>query len=92
MITFTKPENLNGTELRDELNAGGVTISYDPASVCIDEDGALVLDIDSKDQSKAESIVATHNGTTVAPDKTTEKSALLAKLGITEDEAKLLLS
>lgn len=91
MISFTKPQNLNGTELRDELNAGGVVISYAPESVSIDEDGALVLDIDSKDESKAQAIVSAHNGTTVAPDKTAEKSALLAKLGITKEEAQLLL-
>ncbi len=35
MITFTKPENLNGTELRAELNAAGVLISNAPESVAM---------------------------------------------------------
>ena len=89
MITFTKPTNLNGTELLAELNAGGVSITQSPM---IDGSGALWLDITEADKDKAAPIVAAHNGTTVEPDNSAAKAALLAKLGITADEAKLLLS
>jgi len=92
MIKLNKPVNLNGTELRQELNAGGVKISDELSSIKDDGDGNLWLDIADKDEVKAKSIVAVHNGNVIAPDNSTAKSALLVKLGITEDEAKLLLA
>ena len=89
MITFTKPKNLNGTELLAELSNAGVSITQSPM---IDGSAALWLDIEEADKDKAAPIVAAHNGTTVAPDNSADKAALLAKLGLTADEAKLLLS
>ena len=89
MITFNKPTNLNGTELLAQLNNAGVSITQSPM---IDGSGAFWLDIAEADTAKATPIVAAHNGTTIAPDKSADKAALLAKLGITADEAKLLLS
>ena len=88
MIQFKKPQNLNGTELLAQLNAAGVTISEPPFD---DAEGNLWLDIAESNKAKAAPIVAAHNGTTIAPDNSTAKAALLAKLGITADEAKLLL-
>jgi hypothetical protein len=88
MIKFDKPENLNGTELISELNAGKVKITEPPL---IDGNGNLWLDIDAKDEAKAKPIVAAHNGTIVAPDKSAQKQAILDRLGLTADEAKLLL-
>jgi type II secretory pathway component HofQ len=88
MIKFNKPENLNGAELLVELNAGGVKITTPPT---IDGNGDFWLDVAPTDEAKAKTIVAAHNGTTVAPDNSAAKSALLAKLGITADEAALLL-
>ena len=89
MIQFTKPTNLNGTELLAELNAGGVSITE---SAMIDGEGNFWLDIAEADKAKATPIVAAHNGTVIAPDTSAAKAALLAKLGISADEAKLLLS
>ena len=89
MISFTKPTNLNGGELLAELKAGGVSITDWPL---IDGDGVFWLEIAEADKAKATPIVAAHNGTTVAPDNSEAKAALLDKLGITADEAKLLLS
>ena len=89
MIKFTKPEKLNGTELLAELNSVGLKITEPPM---LDGNNDLWLDIDAKNEAKAKSVVNVHNGTTVAPDNSAAKSALLAKLGITADEAKLLLS
>ena len=88
MISFTKPTNLNGTELLAELNAGGVSITESPR---IDGDGVFWLEIAEADKAKATPIVAAHNGTTVAPDNSAAKAALLAKLGITADEFASLL-
>lgn len=88
MIQFDKPENLNGFELVAELEAKGIKV-IEP--LVIDGNGDFWIDINSKDQVKAKAVVAVHNGTVAPVDNTTAKAELLAKLGITEDEAKLLL-
>ena len=89
MIKFDKPINLNGAELLTELKDNGVVITEFPE---IDGNGDFWLDVSEADQEKVAAVVAAHNGTTVAPDYLEAKAALLAKLGITEDEAKLLLA
>jgi len=88
MIKFNKPENLNGTELLDELNAVGIKITEPPS---IDGNGDLWLNIAAKDQAKTTPIVAAHNGTIVAPDKSAEKAAILDRIGLTVDELKTIL-
>ncbi len=89
MIQFTKPINLNGTELISELNNANVMVTGLPL---IDDNGNFWLDIAESDITIATSIVAAHDGTVFAPDNSAAKAALLEKLGITEEEAKLLLS
>lgn len=88
MIQFNKPENLNGTELLNELNAAGVKITEPPL---IDGNSDFWLNIAAKDEAKAKAIVDAHNGTTVAPDLSAQRQAILDRLGITADEAKLIL-
>jgi hypothetical protein len=88
MIKFNKPENLNGTELLNELNTAGVKITEPPL---IDGNGDFWLDIDTKDEAKAKPIVAAHNGIIVAPNKSAQRRAILEHLGITEEEARILL-
>jgi len=88
MIKFDKPINLNGEELLNELNAGGVKITEPPF---IDGDGLFWLDIASKDETKTKSIVAAHNGNTVAPDKSAQRQAIADRLGLTADELQVLL-
>jgi hypothetical protein len=68
MIKFTKPENLDGTKLTDELIAAGIKILSKNsatetgfAAPMLDGNGDLWLDIDAKDESKAASIVANHS-------------------------------
>ena len=63
MISFNKPTNLNGTELRQELNDGGVTISFDRGTVVETADGLIWLAIAEADAEAAAVIVAAHNGT-----------------------------
>ena len=88
LIKFNTPTNLNGEELVAELNAIGVEVSGRPF---IDENKNLWLDIIESDKDKVVPIVAAHNGTMIAPDVATVKAALLARLGITAEEAQLLL-
>ena len=90
MIQFTKPTNLNGAELVAELAAVGVTVNAQ-TSPLIDGAGNFWLDIAESDEAKAAPIVAAHNGTVIALDTSAAKAALLAKLGITEAEARLLM-
>jgi hypothetical protein len=88
MISFKLPKNLNGAELRKELNDGGVVISDAFNSVIDDGYGNLVLDITESDEAKATIIVANHNGTTIAPELTVKDK--LAALGLTGDDLKAL--
>lgn len=89
MIKFQKPTNLNGTELRNELNANGVEISNLPQSVMIDGNGDFWLDIKPIDEVKASTVVAAHNGTTVALEPTIEDK--LASVGLSIEDLKTAL-
>jgi len=69
MVSFTKPNNLDGAKLIDELIAAGVNIIGQDAFAHlgktppqIDGDGNLLLDIADSDKAKAAEIVAAHNG------------------------------
>jgi hypothetical protein len=86
MIQFTKPTNLNGTELLTELNAGGVTVTEYPM---IDGNGDFWLDIAEADKAKATPIVAAHNGTTVAPEQTIADK--LSSVGLSVPDLKAAL-
>jgi hypothetical protein len=86
MVKITKPENLNGLELVNELKTQNITVLGFPI---IDGNGDFWLDIDEADAAKAEAIAKKHNGTTVAPELTiTDK---LAYAGISLDELKTAL-
>ena len=89
MIKFNKPINLNGTELRQELNAAGVKITDEPSSVKVDNND-LCLDIADKDKAKAQVVVDAHNGTTVAPEPTVADK--LANAGLSIDDLKTALN
>ncbi len=86
MITFTKPQNLNGNELLDELSAVGVAVKGLPVD---DGEGNLILNIASKDEARAAEVVAAHNGTTVAPQPTIEDK--LASVGLSLPDLKAAL-
>lgn len=88
MIKFSKPANLNGFELINELQAAKIKISEPPM---IDGNGDFWLNINAKDESKAQDVVASHDGTTISPDLSARRQDILDRLGITADEAKLLL-
>ena len=84
MIAFIKPENLNGEELRNELIAAGVLISFDHEAVSADDNSNLWLQIDLKDKQKAETVVAAHNGTTVPLEPTIEEKLFSVGLNLND--------
>ena len=89
MMQFIKPTNLNGKELRQELNTAGIAISDDIKAVSLDDENNLWLDIVEADKAKAKPIVAAHNGTTVAADPTIEDK--LANVGLSFTDLKAAL-
>ena len=86
MITFTKPKNLNGSELLDELIAAGVTITQPPY---LDGEGVLWLDIDAKDKDKAKPVLAAHNGNMIPKEQTIDEKLASVGLSIVDLKAAL---
>ena len=80
MKIFTKPENLNGTELMAELAKVGIAVDkvFDFAN------GTIGFETDN--ESAAAAVVAAHNGTTVAPEPTIADK--LTSVGLSLDELK----
>jgi hypothetical protein len=78
MKTFTKPTNLNGTELMTELAAVGIIID----KVFDFSNGTIGFETDN--ESAATAIVAAHNGTIIAPEPTIIEK--LASVGLNLDE------
>ena len=89
MISFDKPNALNGEQLRTELRLAGIAISDETSAVSDNADGYIHLDIAAKDKSKAAAIVAAHDGTTVAPEQTIENK--LASVGLNLNDLKTAL-
>jgi len=77
---FEIPNKINGTQLKEELGCNEVYIV-----------GNKLIIGGSLTQEQAAAGLAAHNPITLAYNSTA-KTALLEKLGITEEEAKLLLS
>lgn len=62
MIQFTNPANLDGAKLREELREAGVVITDAMASVTLDDNKILWLDIAQKDAAKAQTVIENHLG------------------------------
>lgn len=88
MIQFNKPEKLNGEQLLDELKNAGVKIVDYPL---IDGEGNFWLDVKETDKEKTAEIVQKHIGEDTSKIKVAARQAILDRLGLTEDEAKILL-
>lgn len=88
MIQFNKPETLNGEQLLTELNAVKIKIDGFPF---IDGNGSLWLDIQDKDKTKTQEVIDNHIAIDSNQAKAAQRQALLNKLGITAEEAQLLL-
>jgi hypothetical protein len=89
MIQFTKPTNLNGVELLNELALVGVTLQNKTEAPVIDGNGNFWLDIKTADEAKAAAIVTAHNGTIVAPELTIADK--LASVGLSVPDLKAAL-
>ena len=89
MIKFTKPTNLNGSELLAELAAVGIILDDKTQLPVIDGNGDFWLDVKPADKAKAEAVVAAHNGTTVAPQPTIEDK--LSSVGLSLFDLKAAL-
>jgi hypothetical protein len=89
MLQFTKPENLNGAELLDELAAVGIILDKYQQAPFIDGEGKFWLDVKPADEVKAAAVVATHNGTTIPPEPTIEDK--LASVGLSLPDLKAAL-
>jgi len=89
METFVRPEKLNGHQLKKELKDAGIEIGLD--GVGINEANELQFQILKGSKTKAAEIVSKHVGIENWIENAEARNALLEKLGITADEAKLLL-
>jgi hypothetical protein len=66
MATFTKPQNLNGSELMAELLSVGLVVDR----IVDNSDGTISFDVE--DEEVAAPVVAAHDGTVVPPEPTIE--------------------
>jgi hypothetical protein len=80
MKIYNKPANLNGAELKEELAAVGIIVDE------VYDFGNDTIGLETNDEAKATSVVAAHNGTTVAPEPTIANK--LASVGLSLDELK----
>ena len=96
MISFDKPEKLNGFQLNEELISAGIKLKkaanplpnqvYEAPS--IDGNGVLWLDIEQGDADKATEVVAAHIATDPEPKTLEEK---LASVGLSLPDLKAAL-
>jgi hypothetical protein len=86
MIKFTKPVNLNGAELLNELTQAGIDVIGLPV---VDGNNDFWLDIAEADKAKATPIVAAHNGTIIPPEPTIEDKLASVGLSVTDLKAAL---
>jgi hypothetical protein len=89
MEQFTKPENLNGGELRNELRSAGIEIGEEFDAVMVNDGSILSLKINTKDKAKAQEIVSAHNGTVIGREATIAEK--LASVGLSLEELKAAL-
>lgn len=90
MNKFTKPVKYSGKQLLAELNAGGIAIA-DGDFAMIDGDGNFWLPVKDKDVAKAEAIVAAHVGIDISIAVEARRQEILDRLGITAEEAAIIL-
>jgi aspartokinase len=79
-MLFTKPANLNGEQLKNELSAAGIEVER----ITVEADGQISIDITSKDATKASSVISAHIGSTVAPERSIEEKLASVGLSLTD--------
>ena len=88
MKAFTKPVNLNGSELLLELKSIGIELDL-KTQLPIVENDIIFLDITDEQETIAKNIIKNHNGTIVAPEPTIEDK--LASVGLNLNDLKTAL-
>ena len=83
MRTFTRPVNLNGAELKQELAAAGIIVSD------IVDFANGTIGFDTTNEEKAKEIVAAHDGTVIPPEPSVQDK--LASVGLNLDDLKAAL-
>lgn len=83
MKIYNKPANLNGAELKEELAAVGIIVDE------VYDFGNDTIGLETDHEAKAASVVASHNGTTIAPELTIAEK--LASVGLSVDDLKSAL-
>lgn len=86
MFSFTKPEKLNGNQLKEELLVKGIELFDMPY---IDGDGTLWLDIEAEKVAAAESVVKKHIGQDNPNSLSVEEK--LASVGLNLEDLKTAL-
>lgn len=86
-MEFNIPAQLNGTQLQKELKDAAIKLNDYPRIV----DGKLILDISESDKAKAKQVVESHIGIDSSVAQAAARMAILEKLGLTEEEAAVLL-
>ena len=86
-MQFTKPAQFNGTQLKEELATVGIEIPF----VTDTADGFIHFDVQKSKESVAVEIVTNHIAVDRSSQKAAERQAILDRLGLTAEEAQLLL-
>jgi len=86
MIKITRPKNLNGAELLEELALAGIVVEGIPM---LDGNNELWVDIKESDANKADNVAQKHNGTIVAPEPTIAQKLALAGIDLNDLKAAL---
>jgi hypothetical protein len=87
MITLDKPTKLNGLILIQELEAVGLSVQ----NVVDDGKGSILLDLPESAKSAAQTVINNHKGEDTIDPKIAARKAIFEKLGLTEEEAVILL-
>ena len=84
MLKFDKPQNLNGSQLLDELAIVGIVLDKLTQAPLIDGNGDFWLDVKPADETKAAAVVAVHNGNITPKEPTIEDKLASVGLSLTD--------
>ena len=87
-MEFTLPKKFNGETLRNELKAEDIILPEDKKAITVSGE-ILILDIDQKDATKVENILANHNGDDIFIEQTVADK--LASVGLSIEDLKAAL-
>lgn len=86
MISFNKPNELNGKQLCDELEAAGVSVNRETSPMIKGDEPFLIwLDVAESDSTKVAEVVASHIG---QPDPEPSVADKLASVGLNINDLK----